>query len=172
MKIEILSAANFLTHLLRLADCTTKPKLKKFRNMMVKVLHERYKNIWYPQTPMRGTGFRCIRITNKMDPIVEKAGELVGFDKKFLEFYLLSPLTIWVDPLSVSFQLPGTSRIVDLFTYAPGVNTPWIPPFKRKSSTQYKPEETTTENIERKEKQTKKYFSISTLSTLISGLIR
>lgn len=171
MKIEIFSAANFLTHLLRLADCTTESKLKKFRNMLVKILHQRYKNDWYPQTPMRGSGFRCIRITDKMDPIVTQAGEMVGLNKKFLELYLLSPLTIWIDPLSVSFQLPGSSGIVDLFTYGPGVNSPWIPPFKRKPHLRYKPEETTTEKLERIEKQTKKFISMSTLAGLISGLI-
>ena len=85
MKLEILSAANFVTHLLRLAKCTEERRLKKFRNKLVKILQKRYEHYWFPQTPVKGSGFRVLRITNKMDPMVEMAGALVGFNKEFLE---------------------------------------------------------------------------------------
>ena len=168
MKLEILSVANFVTHLLRLTKCTSERRLKKFRNKLVKILQERYEHYWFPQSPLRGSNFRVLRITNKMDPILEKAGVLAGINKEFLEYYL-PPLTIWVDPLSVSYQFPGRFDICDLFKYGPGVNSAWVPSFKRKKYTRYKPEETTREKVESIVKQSKKYLSVSELASLISG---
>lgn len=173
MKLEVLSAANFLTHILRLSNnyvkCTTERRLKKFRNKLVKVLQKRYEHYWFPETPIRGSGFRVLRITDaRMDPIVERAGALAGLNKKFLEKFLI-PVDIYVDPLNVSYRLSDSLYWVDLFKYGPGVNSPWVPPFKRKKHTRYIPEETTSEKVESIVKQTKKKFSLSEIASLISG---
>jgi len=85
MKYELLSASNFLVHLIRLAKTNVgESQLQKFRDTLVEVLRRRYKEHWFPEKPFKGSGYRCIRINGKMDPVIGQAGESVGLSSGFL----------------------------------------------------------------------------------------
>lgn len=133
MKLELLSTANFLVHLLRLAKRNvSESKLQKFRENLIEVLRRRYRDHWFPEKPFKGSGYRCIRINGKMDPVVGQAGERCGLSSTFLHSTYPNELTMWIDPLEVSYRIGENGRICLLYVYSEGVTEPWIPEFLRK----------------------------------------
>lgn len=128
MKLELLSASNFLVHLIRLAKCNVgETQLQKFRDSLIEFLKRRYRDHWFPQKPLKGSGYRCIRINGKMDPVIGQAGEACGLTSAFLCSTLPSELIIWIDPLEVSYRIGESGSVCVLYEHSEGVTDPWIP---------------------------------------------
>jgi len=128
MKLELLSASNFLVHLIRLGRRNVgESKLQKFRDCLIEVLKRRYRDHWFPEKPFKGSGYRCIRINGKMDPIIGQAGEGCGLSSTFLHDTFPSELTMWIDPLEVSYRIGENGSICVLYEYKEGVSEPWKP---------------------------------------------
>ena len=53
-------------------------QLEKFKAAIVEVLRRRYRDHWFPEKPFKGSGYRCIRINGKMDPVIAQAAETCG----------------------------------------------------------------------------------------------
>lgn len=100
MKIEVNSAAEFLMNLLRVRQkiAVTDSQLESFRGQLADQLTQRYQRHWYPEMPHKGSGYRCIRINGKMDPLVEQAGVAAGLPTRTLRKLLPPELTLWIDP--------------------------------------------------------------------------
>ncbi|KAI4472498.1 hypothetical protein M0802_016764 [Mischocyttarus mexicanus] len=106
MKLEIVSAADFLVHLLRLqAGQLSERQLEMFKSSLTEVLRHRYRDHWFPDRPNRGSGYRCIRINGKMDPVIAQAGANVGLLPAVLHSLFPSELTMWIDPSEVSYRI-------------------------------------------------------------------
>lgn len=128
MKLELLSASNFLVHLIRLGRRNvSESQLSKFRDCLIEVLRRRYRDHWFPEKPFKGSGYRCIRINGKMDPIIGQAGEGCGLTPTFLHQTFPSELTMWIDPLEVSYRIGENGSICVLYEYKEGVSDPWKP---------------------------------------------
>lgn len=128
MKLELLSASNFLVHLIRLAKRNVgESQLQKFRDSLIEVLRRRYRDHWFPEKPFKGSGYRCIRINGKMDSIIGQAGEGCGLSSTFLHQTFPSELTMWIDPLEVSYRIGENGSICVLYEYNEGVTEPWKP---------------------------------------------
>jgi len=128
MKLELLSASNFLVHLIRLGRRNvSESQLSKFRDCLIEVLRRRYRDHWFPEKPFKGSGYRCIRINGKMDPIIGQAGEGCGLSSTFLHTTFPSELTMWIDPLEVSYRIGENGSICVLYEYKEGVLEPWKP---------------------------------------------
>jgi len=128
MKLELLSASNFLVHLVRLGRRNVgESQLAKFRDSLIEVLRRRYRDHWFPEKPFKGSGYRCIRINGKMDPIIGQAGEGAGLSSAFLHQTFPSELTMWIDPLEVSYRIGENGSICVLYEYKEGVSEPWKP---------------------------------------------
>lgn len=128
MKLELLSASNFLVHLVRLARRNVpESQLQKFHECLIDVLRRRYRDHWFPDKPFKGSGYRCIRINGKFDPLIGSAGEACGLSTKFLHSIFPSELTLWVDPLEVSYRIGENGSICVLYEHKEGVTDPWRP---------------------------------------------
>lgn len=128
MKLELLSASNFLVHLIRLARRNVgEPQLQKFRDCLIEVFRRRYRDHWFPEKPFKGSGYRCIRINGKMDPMIGQAGEACGLSATFLHQIFPSELTMWIDPLEVSYRIGENGSICVLYEYKEGITEPWRP---------------------------------------------
>lgn len=116
MKDEIVSAAEFLAKLLKIgcADVTRK-QTDLFRCKMEKSLQEHFRGHWFPQKPYKGSGYRCLRINHKMDPIIAKATEACGLRFSDLQSYFPNELTVWIDPREVSYRIGENGSICVLF---------------------------------------------------------
>lgn len=81
-------------------------------------LAEHYKHHWFPEKPFKGSGYRCIRINHKMDPIISKAASQIGLSLPQLYQLLPSELTLWVDPYEVSYRIGEDGSICVLYEAA------------------------------------------------------
>jgi len=128
MKLELLSASNFLVHLIRLGRRNVgESQLSKFRDCLIEVLRRRYRDHWFPEKPFKGSGYRCIRINGKMDPVIAQAGEGCGLSSTLLHQTFPSELTMWIDPLEVSYRIGENGSICVLYEYKEGASEPWKP---------------------------------------------
>jgi protein Tob/BTG len=137
MKLELQSASNFLVHLVKLSSriSVAEDQLVKFRDSLVEVLRRRYRDHWFPEKPFKGSGYRCIRINGRMDPVIAQAGEACGLDPSVIHATFPSELTMWIDPLEVSYRIGENGSICVLYEYKEdGPNDPWRPNQNAKSS--------------------------------------
>lgn len=111
-----MSAADFLVHLLRLqAGQLSERQLEMFKSSLTEVLRHRYRNHWFPDRPNRGSGYRCIRINGKMDPVIAQAGANVGLLPTVLHSLFPTELTMWIDPSEVSYRIGENGSICVLY---------------------------------------------------------
>ena len=129
MKLELHSASNFLVHLVRLSSRSSinDAHLEKFRLSLVEVLRRRYRDHWFPEKPFKGSGYRCIRINGRMDPVIAQAAEVASLDSTQIHATFPSELTMWIDPLEVSYRIGENGSICVLYEYKEGVSEPWKP---------------------------------------------
>jgi len=106
MKAEIEAAVGFLTDFLVKA-----PKLEfssesvdLFRRSLQSVLYRHYQGHWHSAHPLRGSGFRCLRINGKLDPLVTLAAEASRLPLRKVRQAFPAELTVWVDPGDVSVR--------------------------------------------------------------------
>jgi len=129
MKLELQSAANFLVHLIRRKHTGSDAQLEKFRVAIVEVLRRRYRDHWFPEKPCKGSGYRCIRINGRIDPIIAQAAEIVGMPANTIHSTFPSELTMWIDPLEVSYRIGENGSICILYEYKENGSShaPWRP---------------------------------------------
>lgn len=115
MKDEIKSAVDFLTNILRTRDDVNDVQTSQFNSALKNLLTARYQGHWFPEKPFKGSGFRCIRLNHKMDPVILQAGHLCGLNQAFLEATFPPELTLWVDPRDVSFRIGENGSVGILY---------------------------------------------------------
>lgn len=118
MRLEVHSAADFLMNLLRVRQINQslpENQLQHFKGSLQSLLVLRFRSHWYPDVPTKGSGYRCIRINGKMDPIVEQAGVAVGLQPVILRKMLPQELTLWIDPEEVSYRIGENGSICVLY---------------------------------------------------------
>lgn len=114
MRKEVGSAVDFISNILR-ARITDDSQLSTFQQILNAHLCSHYQNHWFPEKPFKGSGFRCIRINHKMDPVIAKAGAECGMSVETLFGILPKELTIWVDPKEVSYRIGEDGSTCVLF---------------------------------------------------------
>jgi protein Tob/BTG len=156
MKLELQSASNFLVHLVKLSSriSVAEDQLVKFRDSLVEVLRRRYRDHWFPEKPFKGSGYRCIRINGRMDPVIAQAGEACGLDPSVIHATFPSELTMWIDPLEVSYRIGENGSICVLYEYKEdGPNDPWRPNQNAKSSSSTSSNNDNANNVNAKNQQ-------------------
>lgn len=113
---EIISAANFITHLLRCYCHCKESKLYKFQNNLIKNLTIRYKHIWHPSLPSKGSGLRAIRINScRIDRSIIDAAIKSNIEPNFIHPFLPNSVTIWIDPGEVYYRFGEDGFLCILF---------------------------------------------------------
>jgi protein Tob/BTG len=156
MKLELQSASNFLVHLIRLSSraAISETQLDKFRLSLVEVLRRRYRDHWFPEKPFKGSGYRCIRINGRMDPVIAQAGEACGLSPQTIHATFPSELTMWIDPLEVSYRIGENGSICVLYEFKEdGPNDPWRPNNVNKNSSSTNTSTTTTTTANNQQQQ-------------------
>ncbi|KAL9707151.1 hypothetical protein quinque_010669 [Culex quinquefasciatus] len=118
MRIEVNSAADFVMNLLRVKKANpqlSEGQLQHFKGSLEQILTRHFARHWYPDVPTKGSGFRCLRINGKMDPIIERAGHAAGLNTVALRKMLPLELTIWIDPDEVSYRIGENGTICVLY---------------------------------------------------------
>lgn len=118
MKLEVNSAADFLMNLLRLKKVEPLPnndQLQSFKGSLESLLVLHYRSHWYPEIPIKGSGYRCIRINGKIDPLIAQAGMSVGISPNLMRKMLPAELTLWIDPEEVAYRIGENGSICVLY---------------------------------------------------------
>lgn len=117
MKVELESAVKFIISMLRAGHRAKlvrskgdkfflEPEIEMLQMSLISVMSHQYKGYWFPDSPNRGSAYRCIRINkDKMDPIIAKAADSCGLSCNLIRSYLPDELTLWVDPSEVSYRI-------------------------------------------------------------------
>ncbi|XP_048192182.1 protein BTG1-like [Perognathus longimembris pacificus] len=119
MTCEIAAAVAFISKFLRTNGLTSEEQLQTFSQTLQELLAEHYKHHWFPDVPYKGSGYRCIRINHKMDPLIGQAAQSIGLSSQELFRLLPSELTLWVDPYEVSYRIGEDGSICVLYEAAP-----------------------------------------------------
>ncbi|KAM3674160.1 protein BTG1 [Ammospiza nelsoni] len=116
---EIAAAVSFISKFLRTKGLMNERQLQTFSQCLQELLAEHYKHHWFPEKPCKGSGYRCIRINHKMDPLIGQAAQRIGLSSQELFQLLPSELTLWVDPYEVSYRIGEDGSICVLYEAAP-----------------------------------------------------
>ncbi|XP_075709709.1 protein BTG2-like [Rhinoderma darwinii] len=108
---EITAAVSFLSSLLR--SRLSEQQLQGFSGALRDTLIEHYRHHWFPDKPAKGSGYRCIRINHKMDPIISKVAARINM--RYMLGLLPKELTLWVDPYDVSYRIGEDGSICVLY---------------------------------------------------------
>jgi protein Tob/BTG len=116
MRLEIKSAATFLMNLLRMGHTLNEQQLDIFRSKLEDLLKKHYQHHWFPEKPCKGSGYRCLRINHKMDPLIARAAAASGVsDSSLLHNMFPNELTLWIDPREVSYRIGENGSICVLY---------------------------------------------------------
>ncbi|XP_016343721.1 protein Tob1-like [Sinocyclocheilus anshuiensis] len=103
MQLEIQVALNFIISYLY--NKLPRRRVNIFGEELERQLKQKYKGHWYPDKPYKGSGFRCIHVGEKVDPVVEQAAKESGLDIEDVRNNLPQDLSVWIDPFEVSYQI-------------------------------------------------------------------
>lgn len=102
MKEEVQCACELFSKLLETRNLP-RQFVQPFRARLGELLAQRFKEHWDVYNPTKGSGYRCIRINAKMDPIISNAAKATGL--KDISKYLPVEFTMWIDPGDVSYRI-------------------------------------------------------------------
>ena len=108
MKEEVNSATGFLVGFLTKA--VPRNVLEKFQTCLTDRMTKRYRDHWHPHNPERGSAYRSIVIDHDcIDPLISKAfsdaTKNSGISADGIGSSFPKELTLWVDPMDVSYRI-------------------------------------------------------------------
>jgi len=122
MKIEISSAATFLSNMIRNKNPTS-DEMSRFRDALEARFTSSFTNHWFPERPLRGNAYRCVRIVNnRMDKLVAVAGADAGLSEQYLRSAFPQELTVWIDPFEVSYRIGEDGSIGMIYSLLDNIN--------------------------------------------------
>lgn len=112
---EVSQAITFLKALLTngIPHSITSLELDRFTRKLRELLLQRFETHWDPKSPAKGSGYRCIRINHRLDPIVLRACQESGTVNK-VPSILPKELTVWIDPQEVAYRFGEEGSICKL----------------------------------------------------------
>jgi len=106
---EIDSAVGFLSNILRATingQRLSPEQMGQFQSSLVDAFRLRCNGHWFPERPLRGSAYRCIRIVHStLDRDLASAGTAAGVSESALRSLLPPELTLWIDPDEVSYRI-------------------------------------------------------------------
>ncbi|KAL4239936.1 transducer of ERBB2 [Mactra antiquata] len=115
MHVEVNVALNFVISYLY--NKLPRRRVDLFGTELEKGLKKKFEGHWYPEQPMKGSGFRCVRVNGeKIDPVIIQAAASVGLNLEEMQEYLPNELTLWIDPNEVSYRIGEKGQIKILYS--------------------------------------------------------
>lgn len=122
MKQEINCAAHFLVNLIqlnsrspnRITPQCSNVQLELFKDRLIDVLRLRYHDHWFPEKPLKGSAYRCIRVNGSLDPVIAESAKASGLSLDVAHSLFPSELTLWIDPSDVSYRIGENGSVSSL----------------------------------------------------------
>lgn len=110
MRDEVIAAVEFLTKFVQVK--LSKECIAQFQQKLTERLRSHYQDHWFPESPNKGSGYRCIRINGQvMDPIVDRVAKESGIADSYSQRLFPDELTMWIDPNDVSYRIGESGSI-------------------------------------------------------------
>ncbi|XP_068098340.1 protein BTG4-like [Hyperolius riggenbachi] len=104
MREELIAAVEFIKAMANRLHRLDSAVMENFGDKLTEILCEKFMGHWYPQQPVRGNAYRCIRSAEEyQDESLVLACALCGL--YYEELSLPVPFTVWIDPYEVSCQI-------------------------------------------------------------------
>ncbi|KAL0984009.1 hypothetical protein UPYG_G00135840 [Umbra pygmaea] len=113
MQLEIQVALNFIISYLY--NKLPRRRVNIFGEELERQLKKKYEGHWYTDKPYKGSGYRCIHVGEKVDPVVEQAAKESGLDIDDVRHNLPQDLSVWIDPFEVSYQIGEKGSVKVLY---------------------------------------------------------
>lgn len=113
MQLEIQVALNFIISYLY--NKLPRRRVNIFGEELDRLLKKKYEGHWYPDKPYKGSGYRCIHVGEKVEPVIEQAANESGLDIEDVRRNLPYDLNVWIDPSEVSYQIGEKGQIKVLY---------------------------------------------------------
>ncbi|XP_077359173.1 protein Tob1b [Festucalex cinctus] len=120
MQLEIQVALNFIISYLY--NKLPRRRVNIFGEELESLLRKKYEGHWYPDKPYKGSGFRCIHVGEKVEPVVEQAAKESGLAIEDVRNNLPQDLSVWIDPFEVSYQIGEKGAVKVLYVDDNGEN--------------------------------------------------
>ncbi|KAM6966622.1 protein Tob2 [Tautogolabrus adspersus] len=117
MHLEVKVALNFIVSYLY--NKLPRRRADLFGEELERILMSRFEGHWYPETPLRGSAFRCIHLGAPRDPVVELAAKRSGLDTEEVRANVPPELSVWIDPYEVSYQIGEKGAVKVLYLEDP-----------------------------------------------------
>ncbi|KAM9299066.1 protein BTG4-like [Gastrophryne carolinensis] len=138
MRDELVAGVEYIKTLVNIFYKLDPVIIEVFGERLAEILCQKYMGHWYPEKPVKGQAYRCIRINHRdCDESIMEACAQCGLN--YQDLTLPKELTMWIDPFEVSCRLgeenyPYTVARFDPKTpRVPGVTI--LPVKKEKNST-------------------------------------
>ncbi|XP_075047017.1 protein BTG1-like [Mixophyes fleayi] len=104
MRAELVAGVEFIKTLVNRFHKLDLVMVEVFGEKLAEILCHKYIGHWYPEKPMKGQAYRCIRTNmHDMDESVLEARVHSGL--RYQELTLPKEVTVWIDPYEVSCRL-------------------------------------------------------------------
>ncbi|XP_078511619.1 protein BTG3-like isoform X1 [Lissotriton helveticus] len=109
MKEQVAVGVEYISKLINRNKTLDQDKVEKFGEKLTAILCEKYTDHWYPENPLKGQAYRCIRINRKqqVDESLLRACDASGL--AYSELPLPNEMSLWIDPSEVSCRLGENS---------------------------------------------------------------
>ncbi|XP_038612865.1 LOW QUALITY PROTEIN: protein Tob2 [Tachyglossus aculeatus] len=113
MHLEIKVALNFIISYLY--NKLPRRRADLFGEELERLLKKKYEGHWYPERPLKGSGYRCVHIGETVDPVVELAAKRSGLAVEDVRANVPEELSVWIDPFEVSYQIGEKGAVKVLY---------------------------------------------------------
>ena len=122
MHVEIKVAQNFVLDFLY--NKLPRRRVNLFGEELESALRDKFADHWYPDKPFKGSAFRCLKITDSADPVLNRAARESGNPIPDITENLPTDLAIWIDPGEVSYRIGEKGSVKILYSANDTINFP------------------------------------------------
>lgn len=79
-------------------------------------LKDKFQGHWYPDKPFKGSAYRCLKITDPADPVLNRAARESGNPLSDIIENLPADLAVWIDPGEVSYRIGEKGSVKILYS--------------------------------------------------------
>ena len=91
-------------------------RVNLFGEELENALRDKFQGHWYPDKPFKGSAYRCLKITDPADPVLNRAARESGNPITDIIENLPADLAVWIDPGEVSYRMGEKGAVKILFS--------------------------------------------------------
>lgn len=91
-------------------------RVNLFGEELDNALKDKFQGHWYPDKPFKGSAYRCLKITDPADPVLNRAARESGNPLSDIIENLPADLAVWIDPGEVSYRMGEKGSVKILYS--------------------------------------------------------